>query len=702
MNKNNLKLSDVIFKNYIRTIEESGILVPFNEVTNYDNEFAEKLGNCKLVAQKEFINCHKEILEIFDSIIKIEKEINNDIIKNKHSNYESIWGDLFREFNFRLTEILTYGSEKIIDSFEEKVKRIDNFSICLFGRTKVGKSTTMEALTKGDGEAIGVGRQNTTLDVKEYYWNHLKVIDTPGIDAMEEIDQLEELALNFADKSDLVAFLMPHQIEEGDFKKFKLFYKQNKPIIIILNIKEHTGSEGTKDMEMFLKNSDKIFETKKIQDYKDRINEYILDSLGIEEGLIPIIPVHSKSAFIANEIKDSTLSEQLYNISNFPNLESLLLKEVTEYGELYRIKNPHETVVLFSNKIKFELSLFSSYLVEQQKVYSKNIKKFTEVKNKIHQKKNDIFKKNIDNYFDNKLSSIGFIVDKLFDTKKEEDRKLIIDNFIQKKQINKQVDKTMTQVQQLIIKELEEYIRQFTKELNLVDLSYKKSKLNFSLNQNITDISNANRNKNTVEGIGVFTGAVGGIVLGVSGTAVLGGAAGTFFGVGAANVWNPLGWGLIGVGIVASVGGYFMSRKRKKKLIQAKIDVNVGLKKEVAQIKTNAIKQINNTITAILKEIKDNHINVLKKYLLFSEKHQYDIERLINDIAEISNNSEKLKYQAMLDNFLNSNAYAISNIIKSDKNIHLLLNSLPPNINDIQKILSRVEGRQIKLIKDII
>ena len=42
----------------------------------------------------------------------------------------------------------------------------------------------MEALTKGSGKSIGMGKQDTTKTSAEYIWNELKVIDTPGIDSI--------------------------------------------------------------------------------------------------------------------------------------------------------------------------------------------------------------------------------------------------------------------------------------------------------------------------------------------------------------------------------------------------------------------------------------------------------------------------------------------------------------------------------------
>ncbi|WP_034893732.1 GTPase [Gillisia sp. Hel_I_29] len=695
------KFSEIIYYKYLETVQESGVLNTYEAEHGHESEFAYKLTRCKMVAQKEFISCHHEIVQIFDEIIKIDKSINKDInnIQNKYSTYDEIWGSIFDEFNFALTEIFNYGSDKLIASFEEKIQRIDKFTICLFGKSKVGKSTTMEALTNGDGSTIGIGRQNTTKDVKEYSWNDLKVIDTPGIDTLHKIDQLDKLALQYADKSDLIAFLMPHQIDESDFEKFKLFYQQKKPIIIILNVKQSAGKLGTKDLEMFLKNSDRIFEESKIQEYKDRINDYVLNVLGIEKDLIPIIPIHSESAFLSNNSTDKVLSEKLNSISNFENLKNLLITEVTEFGELYRIKNPHETVKLFSDKIVGELNVFNSFLDEQQKVFIRNIEKFNSVKHKISQIENSIIQKILGNYFQNKLSVIDFVINQLFDAKEEQERKKILDDFICESEMRICIDKANSELQNAIKKEVKDYFNCFSDELQLLDLNFSKSSLNISTSEKITDIDKAKSRSNVIDGARVISGVFGGIVLGISGTGLIGGATGTVFGLGSTNFWNPVGWGLMGLGIVLSIAGMFLSRKQKKKIAEAKNKARSELKKEIKAIKNNLINEILDSNAKIIEQIKVDHIDVLSEYQLYSKKHQSEIKSLKILIEKIAIVTDKNKYQAIIDNLSNTTSCKIQNVIHSEKLITLILEELPDAIHELQRVFTRVEEKQVILLK---
>lgn len=702
MQNNKHKFSEIIFQNYLETVNNSKILEITYSPNNSQNELANKLFRCKVLAQQEFITCHHEIVSIFNSILEIENDINKDIdtIKTKHHSYEDNWKDVFIEFNILLTKILNHANEKLINSFEKKIDKIDTFSICLFGRTKVGKSTTMEALTKGSGKSIGIGKQDTTKTSTEYIWNGLKVIDTPGIDSIHNDKQLENLALSYADEADLIAFLLPHQIEEGDFDKFKLFYKQNKPIIILLNVKGDTGDEGSKTLEMFLKNSDSLFEENKIIGYRNRINDFIFKTLEISSGLIPIIPIHSKSAFLSNHIKEEKISIQLYDISNFKNLEKELIKEVTEFGELYRIKNPHDTVQLFSSLITSKLSEFHSNLLVKQNLFEKNANKFIEVKNLILLKQNEIIRRNITTLFENKLKSVSAIVDEIFSTKKEENRKKIVSNFIDEDEIRIRITNTSVEIQKVIQKEITEYFNNFANEINILDIQQKKSSYYSSIKTTIGELSNHKSRVNIIEGAGVITSAISGITFAiVAAEGAILGAQGTLFGLGGANVWNPVGWGLIALGTILAIVGGVAHKKQSNKVKKAKNDAILELKSMINNTETDIIGNIKNSINKVIKTIKTEHIDIMDEYVKYSNKYLSQTSKLISQIDKTATFSEKQKFQSMINNILNSESFTIENIFHSNHNINIQLNALPNSISTIQNILSRVEEKQIIISK---
>ncbi|MBQ7628825.1 MAG: 50S ribosome-binding GTPase [Selenomonadaceae bacterium] len=97
-------------------------------------------------------------------------------------------------------------------------ERQKDFSIVVYGRTEAGKSTLMEILTHGNGNSIGKGAQRTTRDVRDYYWNGLKITDVPGICAFDGKKD-ERLAMDAAKSADLILFLITNDAPQADEAK---------------------------------------------------------------------------------------------------------------------------------------------------------------------------------------------------------------------------------------------------------------------------------------------------------------------------------------------------------------------------------------------------------------------------------------------------------------------------------------------------
>ena len=116
-------------------------------------------------------------------------------------------------------------------------ERSKDFSIVVYGRTMAGKSTLMEILTHGNGQSIGKGASRTTLDVRDYFWNGLKITDVPGISAFGGA-QDERLALEAAKAADLILFLLTDDAPQADeAEKLAQLKKFGKPILGVINVK---------------------------------------------------------------------------------------------------------------------------------------------------------------------------------------------------------------------------------------------------------------------------------------------------------------------------------------------------------------------------------------------------------------------------------------------------------------------------------
>jgi len=696
-----LGYSDRMYRDYLKEVEESGILKRHSE-PKYDqkkNDLITVLENSKYLARREFKVCHKDVVVLFESISAIESEMHSDlkIISSKYDSYEDAWKNVFDYFNKQLLKIFTYAQNTLVVQFSKKVKRMDHFCICLFGRTKAGKSTTMEALTEGDGKTIGVGRQNTTKDVKEYQWKELLIIDTPGIDAMEKFDKLESMALSFADDSDLIVFLMPHQIEEGDFEKFSRFYKQNKPILILLNVKKEIGMAGSVEYKMFLRHSEDVLNEDKIAGYKERIKDFVFENLNIDKNLIPIIPVHSASAFASLREEKKDISNKLYQISNFDNLKKQLTKEVKEYGELYRIKNPYDTVILFAEEIVDSFTEFDLYLRKQKDVFETNVMNFEILRSEIIKKRNGIIRNTVIAYLDSKKKSIPQIIDQLFSEKKKDKRDKIMKDFIPEDEVKSKVEMCRRKIVGMIKKEIEDFFKQLSSDLHKITLEEQKTKFSSNTEDSIVEIEGLGELSDIFEGIGLISS----VILGIGTAVVLAdvsilGAAGTLFGLGSANFWNPVGWGLFAGSAVMGILGLFARKKQKEKIRKAKIDAKNDLEEALNKGKNEIEKHLNDWTKGIISEIRKKHINVMKEYVKYVEKHLGIVDQLSNNMTKIKTRSEKRKFRAMIRCITDDSQLQVYKVEDSDKEVFLYTGKRQlKGINSIQKKLSRVEEKKV-------
>jgi len=154
-----------------------------------------------LLAIKDF-EIHVEASEI--NVPSGKSEIIESAIKSFQLEYDRL--------RSMLDGLAERSAESLTRAYENLERDVRFVTIMLFGRTRTGKSTTMEALTGGDGNSIGKGKQHTTTEVKAYYFpaqsgdgepNYpcLRIVDTPGIEGFEG-ESLAAMAEEFVERSD--------------------------------------------------------------------------------------------------------------------------------------------------------------------------------------------------------------------------------------------------------------------------------------------------------------------------------------------------------------------------------------------------------------------------------------------------------------------------------------------------------------------
>lgn len=195
-------------------------------------------------------------------------------------------------------------------AFAELDRNAKFVTLMLFGRTKAGKSTTMEALTGGDGASIGVGRQHTTTEVRAYYYPRppggsvpqepsLRIVDTPGIEGFDG-DALAELAENFIEQSDHVLFLFTDDKEGADeLKRFRTIRAHGKSVTVLLNVKK-----SDQWLDVLVSTPELVFRPEMIDGHVRRIRNFLADNLKMSAPRV--IPIHARAAWLSSRTEQSS------------------------------------------------------------------------------------------------------------------------------------------------------------------------------------------------------------------------------------------------------------------------------------------------------------------------------------------------------------------------------------------------------------
>jgi hypothetical protein len=118
-----LRLSSIMYSNYLKEVEESEILKCKIDNRYDDNNisFKSSLARSRNMAINEFRLCHSDLVKLFEKIHIIEEKIIIDIekISNEYPSYKDSWDKIFDHFNLQLSKIFKYASDSLISSFSK-------------------------------------------------------------------------------------------------------------------------------------------------------------------------------------------------------------------------------------------------------------------------------------------------------------------------------------------------------------------------------------------------------------------------------------------------------------------------------------------------------------------------------------------------------------------------------------------------------
>lgn len=534
------------------------------------------------------------------------KKVSKEVLK-----IEQIIQGIRGSFNEIIDNSLTSNREVL----DKKRRNIRYFTIAFMGRTKAGKSTLHKVITQQENDDIGVGKLRTTRYNRSWYWNKLRIVDTPGIGAPGgEADT--EIAKSIIDEADVVCYVVTSDsIQETEFDFFSTIKERNKPLYIILNVKSNLNQAIR--LKRFIANPDDWRLGDGPQSIKGHI-ERIHDKLDGKYNMdaVRIIPIHLLAAQIAlSGEQDSKTSKILFEASNISEFTNSVKKEVQ-----------------LSGCLKKSLSVIdgTSYQINTiwHKIYAdlKSLKEGNEVLKKKQAKNHMFFKK--------ELAQVEqYLMDIFKNTKKEFKNRA--STFASEHYDDEEAGKAWSNdaVVKSINKRLEQQIQERFNDLN--------EKIKSELEEMIMDMR-----------ISLATNNIGSNVSGesVTNTRL---AANVFVSVISATlfVWNPLGWSVAVLAVVGIIGSFLSSlftsksekiRKATDKLRKQLYDsIDSGIDKNLKQVLENTRKSINDTYKSI--------DSVLKAYTKNADDIITDMDRLVKQVQEKENAINSLVSLRILD-----------------------------------------------------
>lgn len=236
---------------------------------------------------------------INNPFILIENELKNvdDILEKQLENYKEERADI---------------SQKL----QEK-----NINIMFFGAYNAGKSTLINTLLK-EKKAI-VGDIPTTDTIDTYLWNDYKLLDTPGINAPIEHENISKEQL---EKSDLIVFVIRKDDEDASstYKEIFDLLKKEKDIFLVFNysgLDKNTIGEGGVQLSIDRLNKIMLLEAK-----RHDIDDELLKTINL-------IPINLKTALKARlENK-----EKLLEHANYLEFEERFTLWLNQYNSEHQI-----------------------------------------------------------------------------------------------------------------------------------------------------------------------------------------------------------------------------------------------------------------------------------------------------------------------------------------------------------------------------
>lgn len=436
-----------------------------------------------------------------------------------------------------LAERIEIKSHKIVETayrtLMAKRSRLKRFTVALFGKTMAGKSTLREAITGGDGRSIGKGGQNSTQRLHEYPWQGIHIIDTPGIGSFKGA-RFREMALSAIKKCDLALFLLSDDgIHTEVFEGMRDVLHESKPVLFVLNVKRDL--ENPVYLKQFLRNPDTVLAPERIDGHFRRLHHLAVDVLGTAEPKILII--HAQAAQLAS--MGHSEAKQLHRASRLDDVHKAICEEVATKGPIRRLQTLLDGTTASIEQMEHFYSAQSSKLLKEAEFFQG--------------KKQDLMIRAANLIADEEKAAIARLQD-CFQGLRDQVFHFVEDNIENQKMGSlwqtrvkaAKISERIQEIQQSIIEAAKNLILEFERELS-VDIRFLGS------------FSTGTAPRHAIvwdlrRDLGRTATAAG--VLSIIALAAAK--------AGAANFWNPVGWTLAGIGVLAGFAAWFVGKKANR------------------------------------------------------------------------------------------------------------------------------------------
>ena len=365
-----------------------------------------------------------------------------------------------------------------ISKFETKAYYLDkgfnweDLCIGFFGETNAGKSTLIESLIGGDGRSIGDGRKDFTTKLEFRAYQHIKLLDMPGIEGNEK--EVHNNIMNAVKNAHIIFYVVPHnkEPERETLGKVKRYLSNKTKIYSVINIR--------KPISAFKYQKDLV--DNNVEVVAKRTTNIMKEVFG--SSYAGNILVHAMLSFLsrgvprqANIIEDQKKimeifgsKENVLRSSGFLELQKII-DESSKYINIEIIRSNSFEVIS-------EMSMLTRGILREKKGLDSSSKKSEEL---FSTKKNDIrriFEKHKNYINDKKSTIIKDYQNKLFNVITRG-----IDNGLGESMIKSEISMKVNELQNTLTKSLNESVSLLNDEINMI---IKELSMNLEMQKKFT------------------------------------------------------------------------------------------------------------------------------------------------------------------------------------------------------------------------